>query len=133
MKYLNTIFLVVSFTGLAACAASPASTSVKEGQSLVTLESRIGHDMIARRLDEEQAPSLTHFTLSQPRHTLEVGITKPGVHDTHRRCIANVTYDQFVANQHYTLVESTSDTGLDVALIDGTGKSVARAGSVACL
>uniref|UniRef100_A0A7C1WQ24 Lipoprotein n=1 Tax=Pseudomonas graminis TaxID=158627 RepID=A0A7C1WQ24_9PSED len=116
---------------LGGCATG--TTSPEPGKSIVNIEAHAGDDMIARRLDGNQAQHLNHFIVSPGRHSMELGIVMIGYQNSHRRCTATLDYANFAADQRYTLVQSRADGEVKVSLMDSRGVAVAQAGKVPCL
>lgn len=121
------------FSILILTACSTKSPAIKSGESVVHLQARIGNEMTARRLDQQRPQSLTQFQVSEGKHELELGLVQIGYQQSHRRCLATLAYDNFMADQHYTLVEKNAGPDLQIALIDNNGKTLAKTEKIACL
>lgn len=132
MNILKMTFTSIILAGLTACATE--ATPLKDGQAQVNLKSQLGDEMIARRLDDQRAENFKRFFVSPGEHTMEVGVVKRGYQETHRTCLATLTYNDFVQSQNYDLVQTSSlGGGVVVELIDSNGNTVARNDKVACL
>ncbi|WP_456293115.1 PA0061/PA0062 family lipoprotein [Pseudomonas sp. AK106] len=131
MKLRTFATTLVSVAVIAGCATG--TTRPEPGESVINIEAHAGDDMIARRLDGNQANSLNHFIVSPGRHSMELGIVMIGYQNSHRRCTATLDYDGFAADERYTLVQSRADAEVKVSLVDSRGVAVAQAGKVPCL
>jgi hypothetical protein len=129
LRLFTTAFITVS--ALAGCATE--TSRPEPGKSVVTIEAYTGDDMIARRLDGQQATSLNRFVVSPGRHSMELGIVMIGYQNSHRRCTATLDYAGFVADERYTLQQSRADAEIKVSLLDSRGVAVAQADKVPCL
>lgn len=131
MKSRTFAAALITLSALAGCATE--TSNPEPGKSVVNIEAYAGDDMIARRLDTNQAKRLNGFVVSPGRHSLELGIVMIGYQNSHRRCTATLDYDGFVADERYTLVQSRADAEVKVSLMDSRGVEVAQAGKVPCL
>jgi hypothetical protein len=131
MKLLTFATALLSVAAIAGC--TTGTPRAEPGKSIVDIEAHAGDDMIARRLDGNQANSLNHFIVSPGRHSMELGIVMIGYQNSHRRCTATLDYDGFAADERYTLVQSRADVEVKVSLLDSRGVAVAQAGKVPCL
>jgi hypothetical protein len=131
MKLLTFATALLSVAAIAGC--TTGTPRAEPGKSIVDIEAHAGDDMIARRLDGNQANSLNHFIVSPGRHSMELGIVMIGYQNSHFRCTATLDYANFAADQRYTLVQSRADGELKVSLMDSGGVEVAQAGTVPCL
>lgn len=127
-KLTATIILI---TGLAGCATE--LPVLKEGESIVNLHEQIGDEMLARRLDMQRAENLTYFKVSPGAHSMELGIVTKGYQESQHRCIATLAYDNFLPNEHYTLMESSAGREVKIELIDSKGNTLAKTDKVPCL
>ncbi|WP_258306435.1 hypothetical protein [Pseudomonas prosekii] len=118
--------------GLTGCASN--SVPLTENETIVHIKAQSGDEMIARRLDTKAANNLKYFTFTGAEHTMELGIVKTGYQDSHRRCIATISYAHFVHGTDYTLTETSAvGGGVAVSLIDGDGKVLVREANIPCL
>lgn len=131
MKTLNLSVSFIFLAALSGCASGPKT--LKSGESVVYLKAQSGNELLARKLDTQRPAQLNQFNISAGKHTMEVGLVKIGYQNSQRRCIASLTYEDFLPDRSYTLVESTSGADVKVALIDGEGKTVAQTDEVPCL
>ncbi len=100
---------------------------------MVYIKAQSGNEMLARSLDAQRATTLNQFNVSAGQHTMEVGLVKLGYQNSHRRCVATLTYGNFLPDSSYTLIENSSGADVKVALIDSGGAAVAETGNIACL
>lgn len=129
IKIIHTSLFLLSIAG---CASEPAPLAAN--QSKVTLRAQLGDEMIARRLDEVQSNNLRHFVVGNGEHKMEIGIVKKGYQESHRTCLATLSYGDFQPNQSYGLVERSSlGGGVTLALIDSNGNTLEQSDNVACL
>ncbi|KPW93282.1 MULTISPECIES: hypothetical protein [Pseudomonas syringae group] len=131
MKKLNVTVSLILLSILSGCASEPKTP--KAGESVVYIKAQSGNEMLARSLDSERATSLNQFNISAGKHTMEVGLVKVGYQNSHRRCVATLTYGNFLPDSSYTLVENSSGADVKVALLDNEGKTVAETDKVPCL
>ncbi|WP_244160389.1 hypothetical protein [Pseudomonas graminis] len=131
MKLHTLVAALMTVSVLAGCATG--TTRPEPGESVINIEAHAGDDMIARRLDGNQANSLNRFIVSPGRHSMELGIVMIGYQNSHRRCTATLDYDGFAADERYTLVQSRADAEVKVSLLDSRGVALAEAGKVPCL
>lgn len=113
------------------CAVDP--TRPQPGQTVVDLDSTSGTEMVARRANETPASDLRTFQFTGPRQSLEVGLTRRDYRGIRRLCIATLTYDEFLPDQHYSLIQSTTGGRVGVQLVDRSGSIVAHVDEVPCL
>lgn len=131
MTQLNLTASLMLLSLLSGCATDPQTP--KAGESIVYLNAQSGNEMLARNLDAQAATSLSHFNVSPGKHSMEVGLVRTGYQNSYRRCVATLTYDNFVPDHRYTLVEVSSGSTVKIALTDSEGKTVAEADKVPCL
>ncbi|WP_260416277.1 hypothetical protein [Pseudomonas cichorii] len=131
MNLFKSTLLMFSILILAACSTQPSA--IKKGESVVHLQAQTGNEMTARRLDQQRAQNLTQFQVSEGKHELELGLVQMGYQQSQRRCVATLAYDNFMADQRYTLIEKNSGADLHIALIDSDGKTLTQTRQVACL
>lgn len=122
---------LIFITGLAGCATE--LPVLKEGESIVNLHEQIGDEMLARRLDTQRAENLTYFKVSPGAHSMELGIVTKSYQESQHRCIATLSYDKFLPNEHYTLMESSAGKEVKVELIDSKGNTLVQTDKVPCL
>lgn len=127
-KLTATIILI---TGLAGCATEPPV--LKEGESIVNLHEQVGDEMLARRMDMQRAENLTYFKVSPGAHTMELGIVTKGYQESQHRCVATLSYDNFLPNEHYTLMESSAGKEVKIELMDSKGNTLAQTDNMPCL
>lgn len=128
---IKLAYPVLALSILSGCAT--VTPSPADGKSVVELKAQAGNELTARRLDTRPASSLSHFQVSGGNHTLEVGLVRPGYRDSQQRCVGTVSYEAFMPNQRYTLIENTTGESVRLALVDDQGTTVARTDQVACL
>lgn len=133
MSPIKIICTVILLHGLAGCTTGPATLA--DGQSKINLQAQPGDEMNARRLDNEQSKNLKYFIVTSGEHQMELGIIKWGLQaERPRTCLATLSYEGFLPNQSYDLVESSAlGRNVAVALIDNKGNTVAKNDKVACL
>lgn len=122
---------IILIAGLAGCATE--IPKLKDGESIVNLQEQIGDEMLARRLDTQRAENLTYFKVSPGPHTMELGIVTKSYQESQHRCIATLSYDNFLPNEHYTLLESSAGREVKIELIDSKGNTLAQTDKVPCL
>ena len=127
-KLTATIILI---TGLAGCATE--LPVLKDGESIVNLHEQIGGEMLARRLDMQRAENLTYFKISPGAHTMELGVVTKSYQESQHRCVATLSYDNFLPNEHYTLMESSAGREVKIELMDSEGNTLAQTDKVPCL
>ncbi|GFM64278.1 hypothetical protein PSCICJ_03960 [Pseudomonas cichorii] len=100
---------------------------------MVYIKAQSGNEMFARSLDAQRATSLNQFNVSAGKHTMDMGLVRVAYQNSHRRCVATLTYDNFLPDSSYTLIESGSVGDVKVALMDSEGKTVAETDKLPCL
>lgn len=132
MNSIKIIYTSIFLLSLAACATEPLPLAV--GQSKVNLKAQPGDEMIARRLDEVLSNNLRYFVVDTGEHKMEIGIVKRGFQESHRTCLATLSYKDFKPNQSYDLIERSSvGGGVTLALVDSNGSTLEQSDNVACL
>lgn len=132
MNAIKIVCTSVFLLSLAACSTNPAP--MVAGQSVVTLKAQPGDEMIARRLDEAPSKNFRHFVISAGEHTMEIGIVKKGYQESHRTCLAKLSYKYFESNKSYDLVERSSlGGGVTLTLIENNVDTIKETDNVACL
>ncbi|WP_238536602.1 hypothetical protein [Pseudomonas sp. M47T1] len=132
MNAIKIVCTSVFLLSLAACTTNPVPLAA--GQSKVTLKAQPGDEMIARRLDEVPSENFGHFVISAGEHTMEIGIVKKGYQESHRTCLAKLSYKYFQANKSYDLVERSSrGGGVTLTLIENNVGTIKETDNVACL
>ncbi|MNP74121.1 hypothetical protein D3C76_1709430 [compost metagenome] len=89
--------------------------------------------MLARRLDTQRAENLTYFKVSPGAHTMEVGVVTKGYQESQHRCVATLSYDNFLPNERYTLMESSAGKEVKIELMDSKGNTLAQTDKMPCL
>lgn len=131
MKFAKSVVALIVATGLAGCATEPPT--LENGESIVILQTQIGDQMLARRLDGQRAENLTYFIVLPGARTMELGIVTKGYQENQHRCIATLAYNNFLPNEHYTLNQSSSGREVKVELLDSKGNALTQIDKVACL
>ncbi|MBV4521143.1 hypothetical protein KVG88_13825 [Pseudomonas sp. SWRI74] len=127
-KITATIILI---TGLAGCGTAPPV--LEDGESIVRLHEQVTDEMLARRLDMQRAENLTYFKVSPGAHTMELGVVTKGYQESQNRCVATISYDNFVPNEHYTLMQSSAGREVKIQLMDSKGNTLAQTDKIPCL
>lgn len=127
-KLIGPATLLLALHGCAVDAPLP-----QQGQTVVDLHSKSGYEMTARRVNGTPATDLHDFQFTGSKQSLEIGLTRRDFRGIHRLCVATLTYDDFLPDQRYSLIESTGDGGTGVQLVDGSGSIVAHVDKVPCL
>jgi len=131
MKLSTLITTLLVYSGLTGCATQLPSPN--EHEAIISFQTQLGDEMLARRLDEQRAEHFNHFRVSQGSHTMELGVVKRGHQESQRRCVATLSYDHFSPNQHYMLVENSLRKEVQIRLVDSAGTTLAQTDKVACL
>ncbi|WP_214509165.1 PA0061/PA0062 family lipoprotein [Pseudomonas brassicacearum] len=122
---------IILITGLAGCATE--LPTLKDGESIVNLHEQIGDEMLARRLDTQRAENLTYFKVSPGAHAMELGVVTKGYQESQHRCVATLSYDNFLPNERYTLMESSAGKEVKIELMDSKGNILAKTDKMPCL
>lgn len=131
MKLAKLVVALIVTTGLAGCATEPPT--LKKGESIVNLQTQIGDQMLARRLDAQRSENLTYFKVLPGARTMELGIVTKGYQENQHRCVATLAYNNFLPNEYCTLNQSSSEREVKVELFDSKGSALAQTDKVACL
>lgn len=127
-KTIGSATLLLALHGCAVDAPLP-----QEGQTVVDLHSKSGYELAARRVNGTPVADLRNFQFTGSKQSLEIGLTRLDYRGIHRLCIATLTYDEFLPNQRYSLIESTIGGGTGIQLVDSGGSVVAHVDKVPCL
>lgn len=130
MKLAKLTAAIILITGLAGCATE--LPTLKDGESIINLHEQIGDEMLARRLDMQRAENLTYFKISPRAHTMELGVVTKGYQESQHRCVATLSYDNFLPNEHYTLMESSAGREVKIEFMDSKGNTLAQTDKVPC-
>lgn len=117
---------------LSACAGPMPKADPSE--AWIGLQEEAPNDLMAERVDGKNINDGRYFEVKPGAHRLDVTLFEEEAGDDNQQdCRGHVTYGNFKAGEHYTLVESSLGTTVRAELKDGHGKEVAQTEDFSCM
>lgn len=100
----------------------------------IGLQQEAPNDMLAERVDGKRINDGRFFEVTPGAHDLAVTLFEiPSGDSNQQDCEGKISYNQFKAGEHYTLVESSLGREVSARLEDSHGKQVAQTRGFQCM